>query len=61
MIKAYLVTGSNEWAIKRGWVFPQFYDLETPGFWWFKSSSYYPCCWTKNKNWAEKWLRRLNA
>ena len=56
-----IVTDGNDlYAIRWGiWPFYHYFDLETPGYWWTKSSRFYPCCFA-SKDKAEAWFGILN-
>ncbi len=55
-----VTNGSGLYAIRKGvWPFYRYFDLETPGYWWFKSSRYYIKCFSQ-KDKVEAWFGLLN-
>lgn len=56
-----LVTDGKEWAIRKGFFVPRFYDLVHNGYWWTHSCKYINDSWTYNKEIALQALRRLKA
>lgn len=51
--------GKGLYAIRKGWIWHEFFDLKAPGFWWYMDSRFYLDCWAQ-KDVVERWYGLLN-
>ena len=45
-----IVKIGNKYAIRKGFIFHQYLDLQNPGLWWSKLSQYFNVCLTNDSN-----------
>ncbi len=54
-----LVTdGMGNFAIRKGWLFHEYFDLNNPGFWWNIDQRFYGDCWASKEK-ALEWYGKL--
>lgn len=54
--------GRGFYAIRRGFIFKEYFDLVSPGFWWGPLNyGHIQDCWSADLNLVDQWLARLSA